>query len=42
MAFCINTNSAEFRTLQQRSGLPEFQLKTIVSEYANEHNGNWP
>jgi hypothetical protein len=33
MSSCINTNAAEFRSLQERSGLSDFQLKVAVRAY---------
>ncbi len=42
MSSCINTNAAEFRSLQERSGLSEFQLKVAVRAYQMRHPDGWP
>lgn len=42
MSSCINTNAAEFRSLQERSGLSDFQLKVAVRAYQMEHPNGWP
>lgn len=42
MSSCINTDAAEFRSLQERSGLSDFQLKVAVRAYQMEHPNGWP
>lgn len=42
MSSCINTESAEFRALKQRSGLSDFQLKVGLRAYQADHEGKWP
>lgn len=42
MSSCINTESAEYRALKQRSGLSDFQLKVGLRTYWADHEGLWP
>lgn len=42
MSSCINTSAAEFRSLKERSGLSDFQLKVAVRAYQMEHPEGWP
>lgn len=42
MDACINTNAAEFRSLQERSGLSDLQLKMAIRTYQTNHEGRWP
>lgn len=42
MNSCINTSSAEFRALKERSGLSDFQLKVALRAYQQEHADQWP
>lgn len=42
MNSCINLNSAEFRALQERSGLSDFLLEVLVAKYQDKHDGEWP
>ena len=41
MALCINKNSVDFQTLKHRSGLSEFLLDAICSDF-QERLGRWP
>jgi len=41
MAVCINKNSVDFQTLKNRSGLSEFLLDAICSDF-QEKLGRWP
>lgn len=38
---CINTNSYEFQTLKDKSGLNEFQLASQIEAYESKY-GRWP
>lgn len=42
MNTCVNTEAGEFRTLQERSGLPDFLLEVLVASYQDQHGGEWP
>lgn len=42
MSTCINTTSAEYRALKERSGLSDFDLKVSLRAYQMDHEGKWP
>lgn len=42
MSSCINTNSYEYRSLLEKTGLAPVFLKAEIGLYQSRHNGNWP
>lgn len=38
MSLCINKNSAEFQTLLKKSGLPDYYIAAVSSEYLEQYN----
>ena len=42
MNACINKKSYEYRSLSERTGLPDLFLEAEIIDYADKHNGRWP
>lgn len=42
MKTCVDTTSAEFQNLKERSGLSDFMSEILVAHYQEEHQGEFP